>query len=756
MTEVQPMRVQTRRSKLRLGNESDEDSADNAPDEDDVLGLREPDPPAPRRAPAKRKQPAVWEAPPVEPRPHYVTPYDQLDHRHVVREMKKTILFQDEALVELSRMLMMAHAGDFFQAPNGSYSLRQNIHARILSGPSGVGKTETVLLIRRLLGMLDGEPNAAQYIHIDGSVYNDVTQINRLCGSGPGYAGSEQRTSLVDDLRRAIETPELRALAEISRRNKDYAKHCAHYQKMKDEGRLQYPRVILLFIDEIDKAHVNFMTVLNGLLDSGQMKSSRSDPFVLPRATQLIVLFTSNFGDKKIEAMPTRDPFQAQRYVEEAMRAHGLPSNSIERFGHHVIFFPISEANLSIVVQKKVDEMMQSNTRLTEKYGSVDYKQAVQCIIDFVKQVSNAERGVRNTMKNLNLCLQPLLIESFYALERMSSEQLASACEQLNLGEKTLQLFMETLHVGMFDEGASLDMQLDTSGLNARALIQCVLGNEYNQSALERYRSDGQVQSIHAFGVSQGDRLVNCLLMPLIVQNYTINQYDTQASADTIDELKRGYRALKGDYCELKDDYRSLIDGISEVRETGGGDDALARLVHDACEKEREKEFMQFSDDSEDEAPEQRKRPALGGVDEARTSKKLRLVEGEDPRVVELVEECLQQAGMLPPPGGGVAPALAAADDESTTTEETEPSDEGDMVVERGGGDDADQPVEYRLCAECDEEKPLVEFTRMKHGRRRKDGSFGIQWVSMTTCARCYNKRVYMKRKCKDDGDDVD
>jgi hypothetical protein len=671
---------------MRLGDESDEDSADNARDEDDVLGLRVSN--AKKRAPPAKKKQAEWTPLAIAPRSHYLTPYEQLDNRRVVSEMKRTILFQDEALCELSKMLLMVHAANFFINPTGGSPLRNNIHARILSGPSGVGKTETVLLLRRLLGMQDGEPNAAQFIHIDASVYNDVTQLNRLCGSGPGYAGSEHRTSLVDDLRRAIETPELRALSELSPRSKDYQKHVAHYRHLKESGQLQYQRIIFLFIDEIDKAHVNFMTVINGLLDSGLMKSSRSDPFVLPRQTQLIVLFTSNFGDKNIERMKTRDPVQAARFVEEAMREKGLASNSIERFGGHVIFFPVSEANLGIIVQKNVKDMMQSNTQLTEKYGVIDCAQAVQCIVDFVKQVSSTERGVRNTMKNLYLCLQPLLIQSFYALEHMSS---TSTCKQLHLGEKTLQLFMETLHVGMFEEGAPLDEPLGTSGLNARALIQCVLDNEWNQSALERYRQEGQSQLIRALGVSQADRLVNCLLMPLIAHNY----------------------------------------------------------AQDANEKEHDKEFLQFSDDSDGEEVAVRKRPASQTVDQTRMTKKLRYTEEEEEaRVVEL--EC---NGASPLPVEVVDKVMHQRSDVSSLSENgpteyevvSDDNHDEEMLVEPGAATD----LLERLCIGCNEPKHVSEFERMVSGRRRKDGSRNMYFSRLECCIRCFSRQTYQKRKAK-------
>ncbi len=478
---------------------------------------------------------------------------------------------------------------------------------------------------------------------------------------------------------------------------------------------------------------------MNGLLDSGQMKSSRGDPFVLPRQTQLLVLFTANFGHEAIARMTTRDPQEAAAHVEAAMRAKGLHPNSVERFGGHVIFFPIDKKNIAAVVRKKVDEMMESETSLTRKYGTIDYKEAVQCIVDFVEQVSDPVRGIRNTMGHLTRCIRPLLLEAFQTLEQMSVDQLASACNELGLRENTLRLFMETLHTGMFDEAAQDDL-LAASGQNTSALVRCVMSNERNAPVLDMMQREGGTQSIHAIGMAHNGSLINCVLIPLIVKNYTIKQYDTQASHDAIDEVRQGYRALREDYCVLQHDYKELVVAISEVQAT----DELAEIVRSASEKEHAQAFLQFSDDS-DEEPE-RKRPALDANDADRAPKKLRRNEERvrelmaDPAIVEVMDE-----DVLDQIDDGVRePGVAEQPDADAPSSDASPDEEAQQPD--GALPDA---AGLRHCPDCLEHRHADEFLRVKWGRKKRDGTAPKRYVCLEHCLRCYNKHIYLSRKSK-------
>jgi len=452
-----------------------------------------------------------------------IIPYHQTKKQHeILDELNKTILYQEVAMQNIMDLLRSVFSRPQYDSSINS-NVRDRIFKRILSGPSGVGKTETVKMIRRILGMDENGPYAAQYISIDGSVYKDITQLNRLTGSGPGYAACETKNSLVDDL-----------ITSVSNEIK--------------------PPNILLFIDEVDKAHKDFMSIINGLVEEGTIRSSRGDTFVLPFETQLIILFTSNYGWENIARMKVQDEVKAVRFVEASMAEQGLQPNSIERFGSHIIFYPIEQANMAEVVSKKLHDMLSKPSQLTLKYGKIDYRDAIQCITEFILQISTPERGIRNSLKNLSEALTPLIVDAFYKLEEIPRARLRQILSDMDADNQRLRLFKETLSLAMFDHNSDIqDNQRMESGFDNHYIVKTITSDVKNRKRLEVFRTEGSGtnQSIHAFGISQGDTILNCVIVPLIVQHYTITQYDSDDSCHIIEELKNRYETLENNYTTL-------------------------------------------------------------------------------------------------------------------------------------------------------------------------------------------------------------
>lgn len=417
-------------------------------------------------------------------------PYLQRAHNDLVREMNETILFQELAIDQLS-VLLRTLCRSPLKDTSTSASVRERIHKRLLSGPSGVGKTESVRLVQRLLGMAPGGRHERQFVYVDGSEYQDVTQINRLLGAGPGYMNCDSDNTVVDALLRAAE---------------------------------RSPPLIVLFIDEVDKTHLLFMSVINGLLDQGEISSARG-VFTLPADSQLLVLFTSNFGHAAItaEMQEVQDHHTAVQYVERAMRERGLAPNSIERFGSHIIFYPIGRGAMRRVIEKKITELLQRPCELTARYGAVECTSGgstMTCLIDLVLSMTDPERGIRNAIKHVSDALTPLLLDVFYKLEE-EEEQDSSGSKR----KPRLSLVSRVIHLSVMPDA-----------------VIAIDNNVVNRKRLEVYRA-AHIDTVPLLGVSlhreatggggSGGEMISCMVLPCY---RPLEKLSTGGSDSTLDD----------------------------------------------------------------------------------------------------------------------------------------------------------------------------------------------------------------------------
>ena len=164
-------------------------------------------------------------------------------------ELKKFIVGQDEAIIQLSKAIRRTRAGlKDPNRPSGSF---------IFLGPTGVGKTEMAKVIARFL--FDSEDSL---IRIDMSEYMEKFNVSRLVGAPPGYVGYEEGGQLTEKVRR-----------------KPYS-------------------VVLL--DEIEKAHPDIFNILLQVLDEGTLTDSLGRRVDFKNT---ILIMTSNIGTKDIKSV---------------------------------------------------------------------------------------------------------------------------------------------------------------------------------------------------------------------------------------------------------------------------------------------------------------------------------------------------------------------------------------------------------------------------------------------------------------------
>lgn len=157
--------------------------------------------------------------------------------------LKSRVFGQDHACEQLSNAIYVAKSGIKHEnKPIGCY---------LLSGPTGVGKTEIAKAISDLLNM--------PLVKFDMSEYQERHSISKLIGAPAGYVGYNDGASgsgiLINELEKSP--------------------HC------------------VLLLDEVEKAHPDVMNVLLQVMDNGMITSSNGKTV---SARNCLLLLTSNLG----------------------------------------------------------------------------------------------------------------------------------------------------------------------------------------------------------------------------------------------------------------------------------------------------------------------------------------------------------------------------------------------------------------------------------------------------------------------------
>jgi ATP-dependent Clp protease ATP-binding subunit ClpA len=181
----------------------------------------------------------------------------------------------------------------------------------LMLGPTGVGKTASVLALSELLyGSKD------HMLRLDMSEYNSSADINKLIGAPPGYIGYETGGKLTNWLRKK-------------------------------------PFSIVL-LDEIEKAHSSVFDLLLQVFDAGRLTDGNNETV---QCVDTIFVMTSNLGAQLIlENHKKLRKEQLHTILEELMNEI-FRSEFINRFQEVMIFDPLTEQEISQVAQLQCQEL---------------------------------------------------------------------------------------------------------------------------------------------------------------------------------------------------------------------------------------------------------------------------------------------------------------------------------------------------------------------------------------------------------------
>jgi ATP-dependent Clp protease ATP-binding subunit ClpA len=244
--------------------------------------------------------------------PKTVSSDDKDTLQKLEKNLQMVVFGQEQAINSLATSIKLARAGlRGGEKPIGSF---------LLSGPTGVGKTEVTRQLAGLLGL--------ELIRFDMSEYMERHTVSRLIGAPPGYVGFDQGGMLTDAV-------------------------------------TKHPHAVVL-LDEIEKAHPEVFNLLLQVMDHGTLtdNNGRKADF-----RNVILVMTTNAGAESISRRSIG--FTNQDHSSDGMEAitKMFTPEFRNRLDSIVQFQPLSEDVILTVVDKFLTELQ---SQLDEKRVTLD------------------------------------------------------------------------------------------------------------------------------------------------------------------------------------------------------------------------------------------------------------------------------------------------------------------------------------------------------------------------------------------------
>ncbi|WP_064604042.1 type VI secretion system ATPase TssH [Photobacterium sp. J15] len=290
---------------------------------------------------------------------------DEIDNILSLSErMKQRVIGQDHALDQIAQVVKTARAQlSDERRPDGIF---------LLTGPSGVGKTESALaLAEQVYGSEDN------ITVINMSEFKEEHKVSLLVGSPPGYVGFGEGGILTEAVRR-----------------KPYS-------------------VVLL--DEMEKAHPGVQDIFYQVFDKGTLKDGEGRDIDFKNT---IIIMTSNAGtETTMELYEDEETSPSIPGLKEALKDDLLQVFKPAFLGRLDVipYVPLSNDVLKEIIKLQLNRI---SDRIKNNYNA-EFKYTDN-VVDYLRgQSNNDNSGARSIHNNLQQFLLPLL--SGLILKRLST-----------------------------------------------------------------------------------------------------------------------------------------------------------------------------------------------------------------------------------------------------------------------------------------------------------------------------------------------
>jgi ATP-dependent Clp protease ATP-binding subunit ClpC len=251
---------------------------------------------------------------------HSVLRGEGLTETALYEQLRERIIGQDDALHTVARAVI-AGLGNW-----GKHTAPRSV--LLFCGPTGVGKTETAVLLSRIVGGSNEAMVRVNCNTLQSSGRDLGPVLNVLLGPPPGYLGYVRGQGGV-------------------------------LSKIRD-----YPESVVLF-DEIEKADPGVAKLLLQIMDEGRIDDQEGNPLDFRRA---FIVFTTNAGSvyhqKPIgftaEDTAAGTPSTDVSRVREELRALGYADEFLGRIGHTVVFRGLDRASIRSVIERQLIGLRES------------------------------------------------------------------------------------------------------------------------------------------------------------------------------------------------------------------------------------------------------------------------------------------------------------------------------------------------------------------------------------------------------------
>jgi type VI secretion system protein VasG len=275
-------------------------------------------------------------------------------------KLEERIVGQSHALEAIAQRIRTARAN--------LVDPRRPIGVFLMVGPSGVGKTETVMALSDIL--YGGDRNI---VVINMSEYKEEHKISRLTGSAPGYVGYGEGGVLTEAVRR-----------------KPYS---------------------IVLLDEVEKANESVQEIFYQVFDKGTLQDDKGNEVDFKNT---IIVLTANVGsDTIMKVCADPDTRPDHEGLATALRPDLLKAFKPALLGRLTVvpYFPLTDVVLRRIIHLQIGKIGE-RVRLNYK-AKFDYSDDVVATI--ANRCKEVETGARNVDHILTGTLLPEISREFLA-----------------------------------------------------------------------------------------------------------------------------------------------------------------------------------------------------------------------------------------------------------------------------------------------------------------------------------------------------